>query len=684
MRTWSVVCTHVLAMVLGAVPASDAATIYIGAGGNLQAALDTAQPGDTILLEPGALYLGSFVIRRAVTVQTNGPLPAGRVTPEWSGRLAILRSTTSEPALRTAPNVSGVHIIGLEIAPNGSTGGTSILIGSGTETDDTRQPTHVMLDRLLVRGHAISGQKRGIALHGSHITVTRSYIADIKLKDQDTQAIWINNGWGPYTITDNYLEASGENLMTGGDRVRIPQLVPADIVIVGNTFMKPLVWQSQGWAAKNLLEFKNARRVVVRDNLFDGNWVSAQSGYALLVSPRNQYGSDPWTVTEDILFERNVIRNVSSAFNVTGDDDKHPSLRTNRITIRQNLIVPNRAAFGGAGRCMQVGRSPQQLVYEHNTCISDGSAFIYTYRGGDVRVTLGGVFRSNVFVHNQYGFSGDGATSGGVQALAPHYPDLVFTDNLIGGGVAANYPNNLVLSASEFQAHFVNYAHGDFRLTDAARARFASHDGAAIGMDVPALAAGAPSTSTSPTAPALWSTGDIGAVSPAGSTTNGGGMFLMAGSGADIWGSADAFHFSYRTLAGDGSITARVTTLEAVHAWTKAGVMMRETLDPRSKHAMMIVSPAKGLAFQRRVTTGNVSTHTSGGAGAAPYWVRLVRSGHTFTAFVSMDGTVWSMVGAETIPMASTIYVGLPVTSHTNGTLARTTIDSVDVTGAER
>ena len=184
-----------------------------------------------------------------------------------------------------------------------------------------------------------------------------------------------------------------------------------------------------------------------------------------------------------------------------------------------------------------------------------------------------------------------------------------------------------------------------------------------------------------PTLPEGWQSGDIGGVAAPGSASYSSGVYTVKGSGADIWGSADEFHYAYRTMDGDGSIVARVATVQFVDNWTKTGVMMRETLTAGSKHASMFVTPGgvKGLAFQRRATTGGESTHTGGGAGTAPYWVALIRSGDTFSAYVSTDGSSWTLVGTDTIPMAGTIYVGLPLTSHRDGTVATATIDNVTV-----
>lgn len=179
--------------------------------------------------------------------------------------------------------------------------------------------------------------------------------------------------------------------------------------------------------------------------------------------------------------------------------------------------------------------------------------------------------------------------------------------------------------------------------------------------------------------PGGWATADVGAVGAAGSASGDLSALTVAGAGADVWGTADAFRFVYTTLDGDGSVVARVSSEQYVADWTKAGVMLRETLAPGSKQASMFVSPAKGLAFQRRATTNGVSASTSGGTGKAPYFVRLTRTGNTVTAAKSIDGSTWTIVGTDTIAMAATIYAGVAVSSHVAATLATVTFTSTTV-----
>jgi endonuclease/exonuclease/phosphatase family metal-dependent hydrolase len=182
-----------------------------------------------------------------------------------------------------------------------------------------------------------------------------------------------------------------------------------------------------------------------------------------------------------------------------------------------------------------------------------------------------------------------------------------------------------------------------------------------------ALAAGSASGQALPTG---WSTKDVGAVAAQGSATSVNNIFTVSGSGSDVWGTADEFRFVYQQLTGDGSIVTKVSAVDNVNSWVKAGVMMRESLNANSRHAFMLVSPGKGLAFQRRTSTGGSSVNTSGGTGTSPYYVKLTRTGSTFKAQRSLDGSSWTTVGTQSISMASTIYVGLAVSSHVDGVLA--------------
>ena len=178
--------------------------------------------------------------------------------------------------------------------------------------------------------------------------------------------------------------------------------------------------------------------------------------------------------------------------------------------------------------------------------------------------------------------------------------------------------------------------------------------------------------------PAPWTAADIGTPSQPGSTQHANGTFTMRSTG-EVGGTADQFHFVYQPVTGDIDIRARVASIEAVQPWSKAGVMVRETLAPGSIMGMMFISASSGSAFHQRLSTGAARVSTTGTAVAAPYWVRLERRGTTLTASQSADGTTWASIGTMTVP-ASAIYVGLAVASGDAALLATGVLDSVLVT----
>jgi regulation of enolase protein 1 (concanavalin A-like superfamily) len=186
-------------------------------------------------------------------------------------------------------------------------------------------------------------------------------------------------------------------------------------------------------------------------------------------------------------------------------------------------------------------------------------------------------------------------------------------------------------------------------------------------------------TSAPPPLPAGWQSSDVGAVGVAGSASHDNGSYTVRGAGADVWGTADAFHYAHRAMSGDGTITARVASLSGTQAWTKIGVMIRAGTAPDAAHAFMVVSRDKGLAFQYRPVTGGTSLHISGGSGTAPRWVRLTRAGNVITAFASTDGAAWTAVGSATFTMPGSVLAGLAAHSHTTTALATGAFDSVSV-----
>jgi hypothetical protein len=187
-------------------------------------------------------------------------------------------------------------------------------------------------------------------------------------------------------------------------------------------------------------------------------------------------------------------------------------------------------------------------------------------------------------------------------------------------------------------------------------------------------------TATNPPLPSPWLDMDIGNVGLTGKASFTDKTYTLSGSGADIWGITDAFHFVYQPLNGNGTIIARVVSITNTNSWAKAGVMIRENLDANARHAMVVVTSQNGVSFQRRLTTNANSSLTAGASAKAPYWVKLVRTRNLFNAYQSADGIKWIAISKSvTINMATSVYIGLAVTSHDNGTLNIAKFDNVSV-----
>lgn len=189
------------------------------------------------------------------------------------------------------------------------------------------------------------------------------------------------------------------------------------------------------------------------------------------------------------------------------------------------------------------------------------------------------------------------------------------------------------------------------------------------------------------TAPAVqlippWQSQDVGVTSGQTGAIYTNGVFTMTGLGADIWGTSDAFRFAYLTINGNCTVIARVTSVQNTDPWSKAGIMIRDSLNANAANAFIAVTPGNGVTWQYRTSTGGSSGNNNTTGLAAPYWVKLVRSGNTFTGYRSPDGVNWTQQGtSQTFSLASTAYVGLALTSHNSSSLCVATLDNVSAPG---
>jgi hypothetical protein len=476
--------------------------IDVPAGGNLQQAINGAQPGATIRLAPGATYVGSFTLPAKggssfITITTrDAQLPAEgrRIDPGYKPRLAVIRSPTTISAITTAAAASYYRIVGVAFEANQYGSGDVITIGANASTV-AQLPHHIELDRVLIAGHPTNGQKRGVSVNGTHISITNSDIRDIKAAGQDSQAICGWNTPGPVVIRNNYLEAAGENIMFGGAGVSIPGVVPSDIVIENNLLTKDLAWRGSSWTVKNLFELKHARRVLVRRNIMVNNWAGAQQGFAIVFTPRNSGGQPTSWVVEDVEFSGNIVGHSSSVFNLLGYDDLAPSGQLARILIRNNLFYDIGAHWGGTGTFAQIGGEPRDITIDHNTVMHQGN--IITFYSGVTGGPIAGLtFTNNLMKHNAYGIFGNGQAFGN-GSLAYYAPGAVVVGNVFASDTsyASRYPaGNQFPTIGQFNAAFADVQTHDYRLRAGSPYLLAGTDNRDLGPDFSLLLASYPPT----------------------------------------------------------------------------------------------------------------------------------------------------------------------------------------------
>ncbi len=178
-----------------------------------------------------------------------------------------------------------------------------------------------------------------------------------------------------------------------------------------------------------------------------------------------------------------------------------------------------------------------------------------------------------------------------------------------------------------------------------------------------------------------WSTTYVGGDTPSQPPSSSGGTLSITGRGQDIWNTKDYFTYLYQGgMSGNFTIDVRVDSIQNTHTWSKAGIMVRQSLATTSRHAMVVVTPGQGVSFQRRKTDGATSLSTTNAGQSAPKWLRLQRSGSTFTAYRSDDGSSWTQVGSDTVTMSGSLFIGLAVTSHVAGSDCTATFDNFMVT----
>ncbi len=613
------ISTFVLFGVLFAAATASAGTINVPAGGDLQAALNQAQPGDTILLAAGATYTGNFVLPAKsgtgyITIRSNAPdasLPAAgqRITPAYASYLPKLQAPANAGGvapLSTAPYASYYIIQFIEFLPNPSGVGALLALGSADSTQNTLAvvPHDLIVDRCYLHSYPGVPQLRGIALNSASTTIENSYISEIKAAGSDAQAIAGWNGPGPFKILNNYLEAAAENFLIGGSSMFIPNVTPTGIEFRNNYVTKQLAWQGSQWVVKNLFELKHAQDVTVDGNIFEYNWVAAQPGYSILFTPRNQYKDNPWTVVQRVTFSNNIVRHVSSAVNILGWDNEssNQNIQTNHITIRNNVFEDvNSATWGGDGRLLQISETPY-VALDHNTVFNSGSA-VYAYNTTDPNF----VFTNNIVNTASYGISGASTGGNATTAISMYFPGSSFLDNLfVACPSTGTYPAGNYFPASYSAVGFINQSGGDYHLASSSPYKYQGTDAKDPGADIDALAAAqASSTSTKTPPPPSDSAPTVSLTAPtSGASYAAGATIALSASASD----SDSTPVSRVDFYANGTLLGSATASPYSFSW--AGVAAG------SYSVTAVATDSGGLSTQSGAVSITVTSSTGGGSAA--------------------------------------------------------------------
>lgn len=418
----------------------------VPAGGDVQAALNK---GGDVYLTAGATYPGTFTLKTDKTALfLNG---------------AKLTGSALGPALQI--DADDTYVSGGEL----NTGWDQSVVHIGY--NDTRQvtvdsaPARTTLVGLRIVGYR---GKRAVEVNGSQFAVKASTLGDIyDPAGRDSQAIAILNApCAPCIIDGNDLSAGSENIMVGGDTMKIKDvngvpIVATDIRVTGNNIWKPLSWQTDGInrGVKNLLELKAGVKVFVSKNTMDGSWKAAQDGYCFAITPRNSQ------VIADVIIEDNTCAHVGGGFNIMGVNDSTPTpAPVSGLVIRRNNLNIDHIKFGGRGILALITQAPHDVTFDSNVAIFTGGEAFYLDKPGshpnadgtrspnDPMVSL--AYTNNYSTAGTYGFVIGGATNS-TAPMAGVVSTLTITGNTIADAnswVKKYFPTNTFVTRAALDA----------------------------------------------------------------------------------------------------------------------------------------------------------------------------------------------------------------------------------------
>jgi hypothetical protein len=478
-----------------AVPPAGLPPLRVTAGQSIQKAIDTAAlTGQDVSIE-GASYPGTLLLRgrpagaRTINIIADGAMPLGtRITK--APPVFVVPTPGSNLGIGCDAGASGYTLRGIGISSPGVDGTMFSMDPGGfnaTRLED--MPTAITLQGGWLDGG--NACHRGVAGNGAGVVVVDSAIIGVMKQGQDTQAFGASNGPGPFRLENNLLMASGENLIFGGDDPKVAGLVPSDIIIRGNLLTKDLAWRTISGTVKNAFELKNARRVLVENNIIEHAWIDGQTGWLVVITVRNQNNTAPWSTIEDVEFCYNVVRHGWNGVSLLGRDDiakvpgtVNPSVPMSNVRMHHNLVYDlGRPGYGSGTRVgLFLNNGVDLRSFDHNTvsgAISEGLAL----STGAAKVPSHAVVTHNVIDEGDYG-------------ICTNVPNVVIGAPAWASAVDAssNFDDNLMMKGSSGRRIAYPGAHTRVQPTTlnadksfTTSPAFVTSDGDSIGADLAAL-----------------------------------------------------------------------------------------------------------------------------------------------------------------------------------------------------
>ncbi len=519
---------------LPAYPVVTGKSWHVHPGGDLQSALDGVACGDEVVIDAGALFSGNFstplihcaaypVLVRSSAISS---LPAGtQVLQSQANRMPTISTPNNMGVLVFAEGASGWYFAGINFTvARGVQGLWNLIPLSAGATNVSQLPSNITFDRVLVHGND-QMCVRGFLADAVNFTLINSQVYDFIHNTQDTQAVLAYNSPGPFLIANNYLEATGENIMFGGGGTpTIAGNIPSDITVRLNNLNKLPEWYHQPapcngtgetacYDVKNNFECKDCQRVLVDSNIMSYAFVQGQ-GECAIINIFSGFSAF------DVTLSNNLCQFAGGGFSLNG----FATTSTARVLWRNNLIQGISPAWGNTqGGCLEVAGPSLDVTIDHNTCINNGSdgvansafigdnppstniGFSYTNNIGGGPLAANGDNPLMVLQDFTGGakvsydvFVGDNWPQGcvGCNPAGPPYPagshlwEATSTATPPGNAAPCNYPagvSSACLPLNWATVGFVDFSGGVFVLSPSSPYHNAASDGADVGANVIAL-----------------------------------------------------------------------------------------------------------------------------------------------------------------------------------------------------